>query len=99
VKDVDDPRICVEPVPVRKGHYVSISYKGLLVNSGADNVWLHYGFDGWRNVHTTAMAWQPDGSCRANILVQGDREVNFCFKDSANNWDNNSGMNWKIDIL
>lgn len=93
-----DNRIAIEPAPARKGDNVTISYHGLLVNSGADNVWLHYGFDGWNEAATTAMSRMADGSCQATIPAKGQRDINFCFKDSANNWDNNSGWNWRCEI-
>ncbi|MDN5347369.1 MAG: hypothetical protein PWP65_933 [Clostridia bacterium] len=94
-----DDRVAIEPHPVRKGQNVTIKYKGLLVNSGADAVWLHYGYDGWQSSATVAMGWQSDRSCVATIPALGNREINFCFKDSASNWDNNSGWNWKCDIM
>lgn len=93
-----DNRLALEPAPARRGQNVAVSYKGLLANSGADNVWLHYGFDGWNSTATVPMSQQFDGSFHATIPASGNREINLCFKDSANNWDNNSGWNWKCDI-
>ncbi len=34
----------------------------------------------------------------ANVPVEGMEEINFCFVDSAGNWDNNSGWNWKAVV-
>lgn len=94
-----DNRIAIEPAPAREGQDVAISYHGLLVNSGADKVWLHYGFDGWKSTATVSMDRKADGSCQAMIPANGRREINFCFKDSANNWDSNSGWNWRCEIV
>lgn len=40
----------------------------------------------------------PQGNFVCTTKIQGTREMNFCFKDSANNWDNNSGWNWTCKI-
>jgi len=74
-----------------------IIYNGLLSKSGADQVYLHYGFGdpkNWRSINTvrmdrTARGWESTQRLQDSLM-------NFCFKDSANNWDNNSGFNWTI---
>jgi hypothetical protein len=40
-----------------------------------------------------------NGIYTAKLKVEGDREINFCFKDDADNWDNNYGVNWKTEII
>lgn len=82
-----------------KGEKTSVIYSGLLSKKGADKVYLHYGFDGWNNVNTIAMSEAQNGVYTAKLKVDGDREINFCFKDDANNWDNNYGINWKTEIV
>jgi len=94
-----DNRVNFEPVPAHAGKKETIIYQGLLMQSGADGVYLHYGYDGWQNVSTIPMTREKDGTFKAEIKPEGEREVNLCFKDSASNWDNNSGWNWKIDIV
>ncbi len=32
------------------------------------------------------------------IKMESEDVFNVCFKDSANNWDNNSGRNWSARI-
>ncbi|HHW28649.1 MAG TPA: hypothetical protein GXX21_03700 [Syntrophomonadaceae bacterium] len=32
------------------------------------------------------------------IRIEKEGQFNFCFKDSANNWDNNNGLNWSYTI-
>jgi hypothetical protein len=76
---------------------VNIAYNGLLAKSGADQVYLHCGFGDpkyWRNVSTIKMDRSARG-WETNIRLQ-DNTVSFCFKDSANNWDNNNGFNWTL---
>jgi len=77
------------------GNQVNICYNGLLSNSGADQVYLHCGYSdprNWREVITdrmerTARGWEKS-------VPMKNHTITFCFKDSANNWDNNNGFNW-----
>lgn len=92
-----DNRISMEPGTPHKGEETRIEYRGLLAQSGADAVWLHCGFDGWKDIQDLRMDRTPQGfACTTRI--KGSREMNFCFKDSANNWDNNNGNNWLANV-
>jgi hypothetical protein len=93
-----DDRISLEPGTPGKGEKVRIEYRGLLAQSGADSVWLHCGFDGWGNTHDIHMPRTVQGTFSCSAEVQGSREMNLCFKDSADNWDNNNGQNWTVTI-
>lgn len=93
-----DDRVWVNPSPALKGNMAEIGYRGLLVKSGADKVYLHYGTDGWKNARTVPMNRRPDGSFSAQITAEGERSLEFCFKDSADHWDNNNGLNWYVPI-
>ncbi len=83
---------------VKKGSKTSVSYGGILAEHHADKVYLHYGFDGWNNVNTIQMNKSPERTFSTEIKVNGKNELNFCFKDSANNWDNNNGSDWTVGI-
>jgi hypothetical protein len=93
-----DQRVDVTPSPPLRGETMTIRYSGLLAKSGADRVFIHYGFDGWKNVADQEMRREPDGSFAISVPARGNHEINFCFRDAANNWDNNSGWNWASDI-
>ena len=95
----NDDRIALEPAPAKSGDTVHVKYYGLLKNSGADGIYLHYGSDGWQNSQTVPMNHSSEGVFTAEIPAHASSEINFCFKDSANNWDNNNGWNWKFDIV
>ncbi|MEW6770898.1 MAG: carbohydrate-binding protein [Bacillota bacterium] len=97
-KHIPDQRVDISPSPAIRGREVLVRYKGLLAESGADRVFCHYGYDGWNNPNTTEMRREPDGSFVTSLPVTGTNQINLCFKDSANNWDNNSGWNWASDI-
>lgn len=90
--------ISIELPEVRKDEKASVSYNGILTSTGADKVYLHYGYDGWNGTETVPMKKDASGGYTAEIKVKGQEELNFCFKDNANNWDNNNGSDWKVDI-
>ena len=90
-------RVNVIPEIPRRGSEVSIKYKGILFENGADAIWMHYGFDDWSNATDLQMEKQHDGFyCK--IKAEGRKDLNLCFKDSADHWDNNMGINWNITI-
>lgn len=93
-----NPSIVWSPHPPKSGETVHIYYQGLLQESGAKEVFLHYGFDGWNSSETVPMEKNRDGSFGISIQAKGNREINFCFKDPLNNWDNNDGLNWALRI-
>ena len=92
--------IFLDPVPVTVGEDVRIKYKGQLTNAGAGKIYLHtgYGYDRWSNVQTVPMRKTRDGGWSATIKVTDSSRLNFCFHDSAENWDNNTGHNWSYEI-
>lgn len=94
-----DERMLWHPAMVHPDEEVQVIYRGLLEDSGAQNLYLHYGFDHWRQpIETVPMVKQPNGEFVATITAQGDSEINLCFVDSNGNWDNNNKFNWTIDI-
>lgn len=97
-KNYLDQRVDVIPSPSLRDRHATVVYDGLLKNAGADRVFIHYGFDGWTNPGTEEMRREQDGNFSGSILMQGTSECNFCFKDSADNWDTNNGWNWSTDI-
>lgn len=90
--------VTVSPVPPKRG-VVKISYKGLLANSGAQDVYLRTGYgtsDTWQGIYDykmekTSQGWEQVMHLNRNNYLQ------FCFKDGADHWDNNNGINWNID--
>lgn len=89
--------VTVEPSTPYHDQDVTIKYDGLLYQSGADQVYLHFGMDGWRNPATVPMMRESAGFY-AMVRASGEREIDFCFHDSAKNWDNNNGLDWSIPI-
>lgn len=81
------------------GNQINIRYNGLLARSGADQVYLHCGYGDphdWRDVQTVQMDRTPQGF--EKTISMRNHTAAFCFKDSAQNWDNNSGHNWLVRL-
>lgn len=81
------------------GNLVNIAYNGLLSKSGAEQVYLHCGYSdpkNWREINTVKMERTPRGWEQS--VHMRNHTMAFCFKDSANNWDNNNGYNWIVRV-
>ncbi|MFZ5634606.1 MAG: carbohydrate-binding protein [Bacillota bacterium] len=78
------------------GRDVRIRYNGLLAASGAADVFMHYGFgesDNWASVGDMHLERTYEG-WESTVAMHDNKQLNFCFRDSAHNWDNNNGLNW-----
>lgn len=74
-----------------------INYTGLLQQSGANNLTGVYGYgsnQNWENVSSVTFTKDTGGNFSATVPIQNGKNVNFAFKDAAENWDNNSGLNY-----
>ncbi len=90
--------VVASPYPVNTGENLRIIYNGLLAQSGADRVFLHMGYGPsthWSSIRDQEMVRTEHGF-EATLRVEKPDRINFCFKDSANNWDNNNGLNWSV---
>lgn len=74
----------------------TIKYDGLLARSGADDVYTVVGYGSnnqWEDVQYIRMN-RFGNSFHADVSTNPGKNVNLAFKDSAENWDNNCGMNY-----
>lgn len=78
---------------------VKISYTGKFFQENSNNdVYIHYGFGLlWDNVNEIKME-KTDLGYQAIIYLNGTESLNFCFKNSNNEWDNNNGKNYVFEI-
>ncbi|MDS1028967.1 carbohydrate-binding protein [Bacillota bacterium LX-D] len=101
MREADFPGgVVVDPTPITLGEEVTVLYYGLLKESGADQVWMHCGYGdarSWYNINDIRMEKTQRGFAK-KIKVNDSSRLNFCFKDSANNWDNNNGVNWSFEV-
>jgi hypothetical protein len=74
---------------------VKITYNGLLPRNGATEIYAHISFQqDWNITHDYRMN-QTERGFETAIAIPGDATMlNICFKDAADNWDNNSGSNY-----
>jgi hypothetical protein len=93
-----DQGIEVKGKKLSTGEKVSLIYSGLLAASGADRVFAHFGYgDAWECSELVEMTNNESGFETVIDLKMPGR-LNICFKDSADNWDNNSNANYTFDI-
>lgn len=82
---------------------VTIEYDGELKNHGAGEIYLHAGVGNehtpWEETKTIKMEQTAYGTWRTKVRLNNAESFNFCFKDSAENWDNNNGENWEYRTL
>lgn len=93
------PAYSISPTPKRVGDKVKITYHGILAQGGADQIWLHtgYGEGAWHSIYDYPMK-KVGNEWEQTVEINQEGQFNFCFKDSANNWDNNNGLNWNYQI-
>lgn len=90
--------VTIIPAMPSAGETVKISYDGLLAKSGATDVLARVGFgNNWDMLYDYRM-YRSGTGFEANIPVSDANVMNVCFKDCANNWDNNSGRNYIFDV-
>lgn len=82
------------------GKTISILYNGRLKNTGAEQIYLHYGMgdkNNWDWISEQPMENQAQGWEKI-VQLHESKQLNFCFKDNTDNWDNNHGSNWAYRI-
>ncbi len=90
--------LSVSPYVLSKGETAHVFYNGLLANSGANKIYARIGFGReWQNAIEYKMERTADGFIVDVPISVGDT-LNLCFKDSADNWDNNSGQNYSYNV-
>jgi len=90
--------ISVSPAVPTAGDSIKVLYDGLLSKNGANNVYVHFGFGtGWNKASYFRMNKSSSGF-EATLPVEYSDTLNICFKDCANNWDNNFGRNYSFDV-
>ncbi len=81
-----------------EGSTVKISYTGEFFQGDAEEVYIHYGFGPtWENVSEVSME-KTELGFQTELVLTGTESLNFCFRDSNNNWDNNSNANYVFPI-
>lgn len=88
--------ITIKPATFTAGDKIKLTYNGLLSDCGAEEIFAHIGWgESWENLDDIKMSKTKSGFT-ATISVENTNELNLCFKDSMNNWDNNNGSNYTM---
>lgn len=89
--------VSISPSIPSVGSRVKVEYSGLLAQSGASHVYAHVGYgNSWDSLYDYQMS-RTDKGFEIKVPVLKHDTFNICFKDCANNWDNNSGNNYTFD--
>lgn len=82
-----------------EGRTAKLTYKGKLAQNGAEEIYVHYGFGLlWENLQEIKLSKTEDNTFEAEINMQQNDSINFCFRDNNNNWDNNDTQNYSFPI-
>ena len=77
---------------------IKISYTGKFFQENSSEVYLHYGFgSNWDNVNEIKME-KTELGFQAEIELLSSDTLNFCFRNSNNEWDNNENANYIFPI-
>ena len=87
--------LTVSPLNFNAGDKIKVTYNGILSQSGAEEVYAHIGWgETWENVDDIKMSKTKSGFTAT--ITAYNSALNLCFKDTSNNWDNNSGYNYTL---
>ncbi|MCX7842711.1 MAG: carbohydrate-binding protein [Clostridia bacterium] len=90
--------VIIDKLPAYAGDEVTITYDGLLAKSGADKVYAYIGYgEEWQEKGFVPMNLELD-TFKATFKALMPGTMYIAFKDSAENWDNNSGANYSFEI-
>lgn len=91
--------VALSPKTPSVGDKAKITYDGLLAKSGATHVFAHVGYGSdFDSANDINMAKTVTGF-EAAFPISRPGTLSVCFKDCANNWDNNSGRNYTFDLV
>ena len=81
-----------------QGKTAKIVYNGSLAKAGSDALYIHLGFGMmWDNLTEIKMTKTNEGYIAEVPIAKAD-SINFCFRDSNNNWDNNACKNYSYAV-
>ena len=81
-----------------EGRTVKLIYNGPLLENGAKEVYVHFGFGLlWNNLQEIKLD-KVDNHFETEISLISCDDINFCFRDENNNWDNNDAKNYSAPI-
>ncbi len=77
---------------------IKISYTGTFFENNSEKVFIHYGFgENWQDVAEKEME-KTELGFQAEIELPESDFLKFCFKNEADEWDNNDGQDYSFQI-
>ena len=79
---------------------MKLTYTGILAQNGAKDIYAVIGYGNnlkWENVSQNHMHKNANNSFEMIFPIERSGNINIAFKDNADNWDNNSGMNYTFE--
>lgn len=90
--------VSISKSTISVGDKITVFYEGLLVKSGADVIFTHYGYGNtWDNKDFIQMD-KEEGRFKVTLTATSAGSLNISFKDGADNWDNNSSENYSYKV-
>jgi len=90
--------LIVTPNVLAEGDKATVIYKGILKESGADEIYMHVGFgEHWHNTQDIKMKKTSEGF-ETVLPITYDLPLKVAFRDNANNWDNNSSRDYTFEV-
>lgn len=81
-----------------EGKTTKLTYNGILAQNGANEIYVHFGFGLlWDNLQEIKLD-KVDDHFETEITLTSCEDINFCFRDENNNWDNNDTKNYCASI-
>lgn len=94
----DNETVFFDTEALIEGRTAKLTYAGSLTENGASEVYVHYGYGLlWDNLQEIKLD-KVDGHYETYITLSCADDLNFCFRDEYNNWDNNGGKNYCATI-
>lgn len=98
IQEYESNGVLISKSPLKVGESVTLTYKGLLADHGAEQVIAHIGYgENWDGKDYIPMSFE-DGVFKTTFKVALPESLNVCFKDIAENWDNNYGSNYSFKV-
>lgn len=90
--------LIVTPNVLAEGDEATVIYKGILKESGADEIIMHVGYgEKWNDTQDIKMKKTKEGF-ETNLSITNDLPLKVAFRDGANNWDNNSSRDYTFEV-
>ena len=95
-----NPRVEFDPPAPDGCNPVTIKYRKSTSPLGNGPIYAHVGRNGWQDVVTPSPLMTDSGDFWTYVynVPAGTALINVVFKNDANQWDNNGGMDWSVAV-